>query len=53
MDKYLRKLNSTCFDAAIGPVVLIMGGLSVALCIGVILLIVLAVVLIKRSRSKK
>ena len=53
MDKHLRKLNSTCFDAAIGPAVLIMGGLSFALCIGVILLIVLAVVLIKRSRSKK
>lgn len=53
MEKHLRKLNSTCFDAAVAPALLVVGGLSVALCVGVILLIALAVWLIKRSRGKK
>ena len=53
MNKYLRKLNSTCFDAAIGPAILLMGGFAVAAGLAVIALIALVIWLICRSRRSK
>ena len=53
MNKYLRKLNSTCFDAAIGPAVLLMGGFAAAAGLAVVCLIVLVIWLIRRSRRNK
>ena len=53
MNKYLRKLNSTCFDAAIGPAILVMGGFAVAAGLAVIALIALVIWLIRRSRRNK
>ena len=53
MNKYLRKLSSTCFDVAPVPVALAVMGFPVALCIAVILLVLLVIILVKRSRRKK
>ena len=38
MNKYLRKLNSTCFDAAVGPAILLVGGFAVAAGLAVVCL---------------
>lgn len=53
MKKYLRKLSSTCFDVAPVPVIVAVGGFTVALCLTVVALIVLAVILIIRRRRRK
>ena len=53
MNKYLCKLNSICFDAAIGPAILLMGGFAVAAGLAVIALIALVIWLIRRSRRNK
>ena len=53
MNKYLRKLNSTCFDAAVGPAILLVGGFAVAAGLAVVALIALVIWLIRRSRRNK
>ena len=53
MNKNLHKLNSTCFDAAVGPAILLVGGFAVAAGLAVVALIALVIWLIRRSRRNK
>ena len=53
MKKIAQKMNNTLFDAAAGPIYLILFGVPILIICVVVYLIVVTVRLIKRARKKR